>query len=54
VACVRVKRNAYRVLMGKPEVQRPLSRPRLRSEDNIKNGSSRNGVWAWIGLIWFR
>jgi hypothetical protein len=30
------KRNAYRILMGKPEGKRPLGRPRRRWEDNIK------------------
>jgi hypothetical protein len=30
------KRNAYRILAGKPEGKRPLGRPRLRWEDNIK------------------
>jgi hypothetical protein len=29
------KRNAYRVLVGKPEGKRPLGRTRLRWEDNI-------------------
>ena len=29
-------RNAYRVLMGKPEGKKPLGRPRHRWEDNIK------------------
>ena len=29
-------RNAYRVLVGKPEEKRPLGRPRRRWEDNIK------------------
>ena len=29
-------RNAYRVLVGKPESKRPLGRPRRRWEDNIK------------------
>ena len=29
-------RNAYRVLMGKPEGKKPLGRPRRRWEDNIK------------------
>ena len=29
-------RNAYRVLVGKPEGKRPLGRPRGRWEDNIK------------------
>ena len=29
-------RGVYRVLVGKPEGKRPLGRPRLRWEDNIK------------------
>jgi hypothetical protein len=32
----REKRNAYRVLVGKPEGKGPLGRPRHRWEDNIK------------------
>jgi hypothetical protein len=32
-------RNAYRILVGKPEGKRPLGRPILRWENNIKNGS---------------
>ena len=28
--------NMYRVFVGKPERNRPLARPRLRLEDNIK------------------
>jgi hypothetical protein len=31
-----VKRNAYRILVGKPKGKRPLGRPRLRWVDNIK------------------
>jgi hypothetical protein len=30
------KRNAYRVLVGKPQGKRPLKRPRRRWEGNIK------------------
>jgi hypothetical protein len=30
------KRNAYRILVGKPEGKRPLGRPRCRRVDNIK------------------
>jgi hypothetical protein len=30
------KRNAYRILMEKPEGKRPLGRPRHRWVDNIK------------------
>jgi hypothetical protein len=29
-------RGAYRVLVGKPEGERPLGRPRRRWKDNIK------------------
>ena len=29
-------RNAYRVLVGKREIKRPLGRPRRRWDDNIK------------------
>jgi hypothetical protein len=30
------KRNAYKILMGNPEGKRPLVRPRLMWEDNIR------------------
>jgi hypothetical protein len=30
------ERGVHRVLVGKPEGKRPLARPRLRWEDNIK------------------
>jgi hypothetical protein len=30
------KRNAYRILVGKPEGKRPLGRPRRRWVDDIK------------------
>jgi hypothetical protein len=30
-----LKRNAYRILVGKPEGKRPLGRPRRRWVDNI-------------------
>jgi hypothetical protein len=30
------KRNAYRILVGKPEGKRPLGRPRRRWVDSIK------------------
>jgi len=31
-----IRRGVYRVYVGKPERMRPLGRPRLRREDNIK------------------
>jgi hypothetical protein len=36
VARMGEKRNAYRTLVGKPEEQSPLGRPRPRRVDNIK------------------
>jgi len=36
VAPMGERRGAYRVLVWKPEGKRPLGRPRLRQEDNIK------------------
>jgi hypothetical protein len=36
VARMGETRNAYRILVGKPEGKRPLRRPRRRWVDNIK------------------
>jgi hypothetical protein len=36
VAGMGEKRNAYRILVGKPEGKRPLRRPRRKWVDNIK------------------
>jgi hypothetical protein len=36
VARIGEKRNAYRLLVGKPEGGRPLRRPRPRWLDNIR------------------
>ena len=36
VAHMGEKRSVHSVLVGKPEGERPLGRPRRRSEDNIK------------------
>jgi hypothetical protein len=33
---MRETRNAYRILVGKPERKRPLERPRYRWVDNVK------------------
>ena len=35
-ACMVQRRNACRALMGKAEGEKPLRRPRLRWEDNVK------------------
>jgi hypothetical protein len=46
------KRNAYRLLVGKPEGKRPLGRPRRSCVDNIRMdlGEVRWGDVDWIGL----
>jgi hypothetical protein len=52
VARTRVRRGAYRDLVGKPEERRPLGRPRLRREDNIKMDLREVGWVATTGSIW--
>jgi hypothetical protein len=42
--------GVYRVLVGKPEGKRPLGRPGLRWEDNIKMDLQEVGCG---GLDWF-
>jgi hypothetical protein len=39
--------GAYRILVGRPEGRRPLGRPRLRWEDNIKMDLKEV---EWIGM----
>jgi hypothetical protein len=43
------KRNAYRILMGKPEGKRPLGRRRRRWMDNIEIDLREIG---WDGMDW--
>jgi hypothetical protein len=52
VARMREKRNACKLLVGKPERKRPLGRPRRRWMDNIRMDLVELG-WGdvdWIGL----
>lgn len=44
VARVQVMRNAYRVLLGKPEGEKVLGRATSRREDNIKIDHKINDV----------
>jgi hypothetical protein len=41
-------RNAYKILMGKPEGKRPLERPRRRWVDNVKIDREI----GWNGIDW--
>jgi hypothetical protein len=44
-------RNAYRILVGKPEGKRLLGRPRRKWKDNIKMDVREIGRG---GMLWFR
>jgi len=47
VACIGERKGVYRVLVGKPEGERPLGRPKRRWENNIKRSEM-----GWGGLDW--
>jgi hypothetical protein len=49
VARIGEKRNAYRILVGKPDGKRPLGRPRCRWVSNIKLDLREKG---WNGMDW--
>jgi hypothetical protein len=51
VACIEEGRGVYRVLVEKSEGKRPLGRPRLRWEDNIKMDLREIGI---DGANWIR
>jgi hypothetical protein len=55
VVHIGVKRIAYRVLMGKPEGQRPLGRPRYMGRIIVKWFFKKyeEGV-GWTEFIWLR
>jgi hypothetical protein len=66
VARMGEDRGVHRVLVGKPEGNRPLGRPRRRWEDNIKmdllevGGGVGGTGWSWVrigtggGHLWVR
>jgi hypothetical protein len=54
VARMWVKRNAYRLLVGKPDGKRPLGRPKHRWVDNIKMDLGEIGWGLLTGLFWLR
>jgi hypothetical protein len=49
VALMEAKRNAYRILVGKPEGKRPLGRPRRRGRINLKWTSEEYDGVVWTG-----
>jgi hypothetical protein len=46
---MREKRNACKIMVGKPEGKRPLGRPKCRWVDNIKMNLRDVG---WGGIDW--
>jgi hypothetical protein len=46
------KKNAYRLLVGKPEGRRPLGRPRHRWVNNIRKDLGGQDGMMWTGLVW--
>jgi hypothetical protein len=50
VARIGEWRNAYRILVGKPEGERPLGRPRPRWVDNIKINRREIGWSIWLRI----
>jgi hypothetical protein len=55
VACMGEGRGIYGVLVGRPESKRPLGKPRLRWEDNIKMDLREIGIdgasWIWRAFV---
>ena len=54
VACMGERRGVYRVLVGKPERNRTLGRPRSRWKDNIKIDFRKWDIREWTGSSWLR
>ena len=47
-------RGVYKILVGKPDGNRPLGRPRRRWEDNIKMDLEEVGGVVGTGWSWFK
>jgi hypothetical protein len=54
VECMGEKKNAYRLLVQKPEATNPLRMPRCMRVDKIKMDLGEMGWAVWTGLIWIR
>jgi hypothetical protein len=52
IAHMEELRNAYKILVRKPEGKRPLIRPRYKWEDNIGIDLKERGEKVWTGSIW--
>ena len=54
VARMGARRGVYRVLVGKPEENRSLGRPRRRWDNNIKVDLQEVLSGVWTGSSWLR
>jgi hypothetical protein len=54
IACMRERRGACRVLLGRPEGIRPLGRPRCKWQDSFKIDFQKMRWGAGTGFIWLR
>jgi len=52
VACVQEMKNAYKILVQKPEGKRPLGRPKYKWKYNIRMENCCGKVWTIF--IWLR
>jgi hypothetical protein len=48
-----IRRNSYRVLVGKPEGKRPRNSPNVGQRIILKWVLEKQGGVVWTGLIWF-
>jgi hypothetical protein len=48
------KKNAYKILVRKPEGKRLCGRPRCRWENNIRTDLQETGGKVWTDYIWLR
>jgi hypothetical protein len=54
VARIGEKKNAYRLLVGKPDGKRPLGRPRRRWVDKLGWILERRDGVTRIGFVWLK
>jgi hypothetical protein len=52
--CLYEIKNAYKILVGKPEGKRTRGRPRFRWEDNKEHILVKQCGKMWTGLIWLK
>jgi hypothetical protein len=54
VTCMGQIRNAYKILVSKPERKRPLRRPKHRWKLILECITGKYGGNLWTGFMWLR